>query len=68
MSAELDALADAIDTEATKAASTSADGVSVNRRPLKELQDFYDWKAGQEAANNGRLGVGFFATKPPGAV
>jgi len=68
VSQELDDLSDDIDEQATKSQATSADGVSIQRRTLKELDDHYDRKSNREAATNGRLGIRFFNTKPPGAT
>ena len=68
MSQDLNELSDAIDEQATKSQATSADGVSIQRRTLKELDDHYDRRANREAAANGRLGVSFFGLKMPGAA
>jgi hypothetical protein len=68
VSQELDDLSDSIDEQATKSQATSADGVSVQRRTLKELDDHYDRKAGREAASAGRLGINIIQLRMPGAA
>ncbi len=68
MSQDLSDLSDSIDEQATKSQATSADGVSVQRRTLKELDDHYDRVASRQAAANGRLGINIIQLRMPGAA
>lgn len=69
MSEELSDLDAAIDAQAAKPQSTSADGVSMQRRSLKELDEHYQAKANREAAaSSTRLPFRLFNTSPPGAT
>lgn len=61
-------LADTIAENATKPATASQDGRSASQHNLKDQIEAARFLAEQEAASSGRLGVGFFKTKPPGAV
>lgn len=65
---DLDDLADSIHEQATKPEATAADGVSIQRRNLKELQEYYDWLASREAAADGRLGINIIQLRMPGAA
>lgn len=47
---DLTELSEHIDEQAQKSQSTTADGVTVNRRTLKELDDHYDRQAARQAA------------------
>lgn len=66
--ADLDELADSIEEQAAKPQSVSADGVTVQSRSLKELDDHYDRVANRAAATSGRMPFTVFNTKPPGAT
>ncbi len=68
MSETLSDLSDSIDEQATKSQATSADGVSVQRRTLKDLDDHYDRVAGREAAKAGGLGFRIVQLRQPGAA
>ena len=61
-------LVDQIGDNATKPAQASQDGRSASQHSLKDQIEAARFLAEQEAANAGRLGIGFFLTKPPGAV
>lgn len=61
-------LEDIADDAASNPHQVSADGVSVVGHSLKEIDDHIDRKLSREAATDGRLGVRFFNTKPPGAT
>ena len=61
-------LAETIATNATKPAQASQDGRSAAQHSLADQIELLKYLDNREAAANGRLGVGFFKTKPPGAV
>lgn len=58
-----------LERESGKAQSTTADGVSVTRRSLKELSDLADRQANKEAVSNINdfLGASRRKLVPPGA-
>lgn len=66
--ADISELEDAADAEAAKALSTSADGVSVGRRSLKELDDHIDRVANREAAAGRRSPFTIFKMRAPNAL
>lgn len=66
MSAESDI--DAIDERVQKAAATSADGVSVQRRSVDDEIKWDRYKRDAAAASNGRLGINIFQLRMPGAA
>lgn len=63
-------LSDTIEEAASDPQSASIDGRSATARPIKDLIEADRYLAEKEAAQSSttRLGVRFFATKPPGAV
>lgn len=56
------------DARAAKPQSVSADGISVTQRSVQDEIALEKHRANTIAARSGRIGVGFFKTKPPGAT
>jgi hypothetical protein len=57
-------------TDAAAAApkSVTVDGQTVQEHSIPDLIALENHRANKEATTGGRLGVGFFNTRPPGAV
>jgi hypothetical protein len=58
----------ATDAAAAKPQQMTADGISVTNRSTQDLIAYEKYRKETSAAANGRLGVRFFNTKPPGAT
>ena len=58
----------ATDAAAAQPQQMSGDGINVTNRPIADLIAYEKYRAEVAARANGRLGVRFFNTKPPGAT